>query len=184
MKPVKEMVKHLSESLNISYVIVQHPDKNHETITPEKLSGITSMPIIEAEDEMEVEPNRIYIIPRGINMHISDRTLKVIPAEEIKGKDMPVDHFFTSLANEYEEQAIGVVLSGDTEDGAEGLKKITNEGGTAMIQDAKTAEYSKMPQSAIDVGVTSIVLPPKEIAGKLKNYRWYPGRVLRRRPDR
>jgi two-component system CheB/CheR fusion protein len=61
---------------------------------------------------------------------------------------------------------IGIILSGNANDGTKGLWAIKKAGGLTMVQD-KTAKYSSMPTSAINEGLADHILSPKEMAKKL-----------------
>ncbi|NQZ10362.1 MAG: chemotaxis protein CheB, partial [Algicola sp.] len=50
------------------------------------------------------------------------------------------------------------VLTGANSDGSNGLKKIRQLGGLAIVQDPKTADTPFMPQSALDIAGADHVL--------------------------
>ncbi len=79
------------------------------------------MPVSEAKEDMEVEPDHVYVIPPNQNMAISDGTLKLTPRTQTPGHAMPIDHFFRSVAEDQGSTAIGVILSGTGSDGTLGL---------------------------------------------------------------
>ena len=78
-------------------------------------------------------------------------------------KNMPIDRFFTSLAEVHQSHAIGVVLSGTATDGTRGLKAIKEHGGFTFAQEPQSAAYQGMPQSAIDAEAVDFILSPEEI---------------------
>jgi two-component system CheB/CheR fusion protein len=80
---------------------------------------------------------------------------------------MPIDLFFTSLAEVHQSHAIGVVLSGTGTDGTLGLKAIKDHGGVTFAQDQQSASYDAMPQSAIDADVVDFILTPENIPKQL-----------------
>src|SRR6266700_441469 len=80
---------------------------------------------------------------------------------------MPVDRFFISLAEKQREGTIGIVLSGNANDGTLGLRSIKRAGGLTFAQD-ETAKFQSMPRSAIAEGVVDMVLSPAEIARELE----------------
>ncbi len=59
------------------------------------------------------------------------------------------------------------MLSGSGSDGAIGLKRLKERGGLVLVQDPEEAEFDGMPRSAIATGVVDVVLPARELAGKL-----------------
>ena len=76
---------------------------------------------------------------------------------------MPIDIFFSSLAEVHQSHAIGIVLSGNGADGTSGLKEIKDHGGMTFAQDLESAAYDAMPQSAIKAGVVDFILPPEDM---------------------
>jgi two-component system chemotaxis response regulator CheB len=74
---------------------------------------------------------------------------------------------FSSAADTYRSETIGVVLTGANEDGASGLAHIVKRGGRALIQDPKTAEISIMPDAAIRAVPTAEVIPLTGLAPRL-----------------
>src|SRR4051794_12543614 len=81
---------------------------------------------------------------------------------------MPIGFFFTALAQEAQDHAIGIVLSGTDFDGTQGIKAIKAEGGITFAQDQETAKYYSMPQSASQTECVDFILPPKGMAKTLK----------------
>ena len=80
------------------------------------------------------------------------------------GLNFPIDIFLDSLAKNYVERAIGVILSGTGSDGTNGLRAINEAGGFAMVQEPTTAECDGMPRTAIATGVVDRILSPQELA--------------------
>src|SRR5690606_6819079 len=106
----------------------------------------------EAEDQMQVRPNCVYVIPPNRDMSIFHGALQLsIPAMP-HGQRMPIDSFLRSLAEDQSEKAIGIILSGTGTDGTLGLRAILGEGGITMAQEPATAKFDGMPTSAIQSG--------------------------------
>ncbi len=130
------------------------------------------MVVIQAENEMEVKPNTVYLIPPKKNMTLQGN--KLFLSEYVHGLlNHPIDLFFTSLAEEYKERSIGVVLSGTGSDGTNGIKAIKEHDGLTIVQDPETAKFDGMPKSAIKTGLVDWVLSPKKIAGEILNFSNY-----------
>jgi two-component system CheB/CheR fusion protein len=107
-------------------------------------------------------------------MMVADKTLRLRPREESRGVPMPIDHFMRSVAEEYRERSIGVVLSGTGTDGTLGIAEIQAQGGVTFAQDDVTAKYNSMPRSAVSSGAIDYVLPPKQIARELERIARLP----------
>ena len=174
LEAFSKLLEHLPVSTGMAFVLVQHLDPKHESLLSQLLAKKTKIPVGEVRDGMRVEPDRIYIIPPNTNMAILHVVLHLMPRTETRGRHMSVDYFFRSLAEDQGSRAIGVVLSGADSDGALGLQAIKAEGGITFAQDAQTAKYDGMPQSAISTGAVDFILPPEEIAQELQKFSRHP----------
>ena len=165
----KKLLKAIPEDSGMAYVLVQHLDPNHESLLPEILQKVTPIPVLEITDDIKVLPDHIYVIPSNKMMVATDGILMLAPrpAKSLTGRNLPIDLFFSSLAEVHQEHAIGVVLSGTASDGTQGLKAIKEQGGITFAQDEASAEYEGMPNSAVQAGVVDFILPPEEIPKKL-----------------
>ena len=161
----KRLLGAISEDSGMAYVLVQHLDPSHESILPEILQRVTTIPVLEITDDIPLAPDHIYIIPSNKMLTSTDGVLKLSDRE--KKINLAIDVFFKSLADVHKELAIGVVLSGLGNDGTLGLKAIKENGGISIAQDAQSAMYDSMPQSAIDAGVVDFVLAPENIPEQL-----------------
>lgn len=143
----------------MAFVLVQHLDPSHASLLTEILQRTTSMPVIEALDQIPVEPNCVYVIPPNRKMTIFHGTLQLSVPNEPHGKRMPIDAFLGSLAEDRQDKAIGIILSGTSSDGTLGLRAILGVGGITLAQEPATAKYDGMPSSAIQAGYATHVLP-------------------------
>ncbi|WP_446745321.1 chemotaxis protein CheB [Silvibacterium acidisoli] len=147
----------------MAFVLVPHLDPTHTSILAAILQRNTTMPVVEAEDEMVLAPNSVYVIPPNREMDITNRTLRLTTPEEPRGHRMPIDHFFRSLAEDQKEQAIGIILSGTGTDGTQGMRAIVGSGGITIAQQPDTAKYSGMPESVIQGGFATHILPVEKM---------------------
>jgi two-component system CheB/CheR fusion protein len=84
----------------MAFVLIQHLEPKHDSALTTLLSRATSMPVLEASDQLEVEPNHVYIIPPNRNMTILKGTLRLAPRSEVSSLQRPIDEFSVSLAEE------------------------------------------------------------------------------------
>ncbi len=165
----KKLLKAIPEDSGMAYVLVQHLDPSHESMLVELLQKVTAIPVLEIADDIKVVPDHIYIIPSNKMMIANDGVLELSPrpAKNKNERNLPIDLFFTSLAEVHQSHAIGVVLSGTASDGTMGLKAIKDHGGITFAQDEESAAYEGMPHSAVEAGVVDFILPPDKIPQKL-----------------
>ncbi len=95
---------------------------------------------------------------------IKDRKIVLTCTEPVNFCIPSIDLLFKSVAAEFGDRAIAVILTGMGKDGAMGIKAIKEKGGVTIAQDEKTSEYSEMPHSAIKTGAVDYILPLQEIA--------------------
>jgi two-component system CheB/CheR fusion protein len=147
----------------IAVVLVPHLDPSHTSILSEILQRCTGMPVVEAQDQMAVLPNRVHVIPPNRDMAIFHGILQLSVPDVPRGQRMPIDAFLRSLAEDQGEQAVGIILSGTGTDGTLGLRAVLGNGGLTLVQDPATAKYSGMPASAIHAGYASQVVAAQDM---------------------
>ena len=144
----------------LAFVVVLHLPADRESILPEILGHWTSMRVLEATEGSPVEVNCVYVPPSGVAITLQSGCLRLHrPTLNEAREPSPISMFFDSLAQELNENAIGIVLSGTGNDGALGLKAIRARGGLTLAQgtDATFPQYDGMPASAIATGAVDII---------------------------
>ena len=154
----------------MAFVLVQHLAPDHKSILTDLIGRYTRMQVFEVEDGMEVQPNCAYIIPPGRDMALLNYTLQLLEPAAPRGRRLPIDFFFRSMAHDQRERAIGVVLSGTGSDGSLGVRAIKGEGGMVMAQNPESTEFDGMPRSTISTGLVDYELPPAEMPAQLIAY--------------
>jgi two-component system, chemotaxis family, CheB/CheR fusion protein len=170
----KRLLRRLPGDTGFAIVFVQHLDPNHHSMLAEILSRATAMPVSEAAHGMPVEANHVYVIPANVDLTIASGALMLSPRTQMPGSHMPIDRFLRSAAGECGSRAIAVILSGTGSDGSAGVEAIKAGGGVTFAQDAATAKFATMPQSAVDTGCVDFVLPPEGIAAELVRIGRHP----------
>ncbi|MDQ3844859.1 MAG: PAS domain S-box protein [Bacteroidota bacterium] len=168
LSAISEILTHLPPNTGMAYIYLQHLNPNYESNLTTILGKKSRMPVVEGEDHLPVEPDYVYVIPPNKEMTIEAGYLKVAERPREHYDYMPINRFFASLADNYKELAIGIVLSGTASDGTYGLKAIKMAGGLTFAQD-DSAQFGSMPKNAVAEGAVDLVLAPKEIAEELEN---------------
>ncbi len=153
----------------VSFVVVMHLPSEGPSFLAGMLGRYTTMEVVTAEDGMPLLPNRVHVIPAGMELTVDgDRLLLHLagPAEP-RRLHHPIDRLFRSLAQEKGEHAIAVVLSGFGADGTEGVKAVSAAGGVVIVQEPASAGSPAMPRSAIASGAAGLILPAEEISVKI-----------------
>jgi two-component system, chemotaxis family, CheB/CheR fusion protein len=163
LEAFEQLFRHTPADSGMAFVLVPHLDPSHASILTEILQRSTAMPVVEALDQIPVEPDCVYVIPPNRNMAIFHGILQLTLPEQPRGQRMPIDAFLRSLAEDQQENAIGIILSGTGTDGTLGLRAILGAGGLTLAQEPATAKYDGMPSSAIQAGYATQVLPVEKM---------------------
>ncbi len=166
LRALEEFFEHMPTDSGAAFVVIQHLSPDFKSLMKELLERRTRMAIYRVTEGMVLQPNSVYLIPPGKNLVLENRKLHLLEQEERSrhGLNFPIDIFLESLAKNYVERAIGVILSGTGSDGTNGLRAINEAGGFAMVQEPTTAEFDGMPRTAIATGVVDRILSPPELA--------------------
>ncbi len=154
----------------MAFVVVMHQAAKHISLLPELLGKCTDMDVAPIHDGMTVQPNSVYIVPPGKNVDLLNGTLYLTDIAPRYGATLPIDHFFRSLAEDRQETAVAIVLSGTGSDGTVGLSAIKGNSGMVMVQSVDSAKFSGMPQNAINANLADYVLPPDGMPKQLIAY--------------
>lgn len=158
LEAFEQFLHAMAPDSGMAFVLVQHLDPSHPSILTEILQRSTRMQVLEAQDQMAVQPDHVYVIPPNRDMVIFHGALQLSLPTEPRGQRMPIDAFMRSLAEDQGERAVGIVLSGTGTDGTLGLRAIFGAGGLCLVQEPGSARYDGMPSSAIQSGYASQVL--------------------------
>jgi len=181
LEALEAFMAHTPFETGMAFVIIQHLSANHKSLMPEILQRATPMKVIQIEDGMRIEPNRVYLNPPEKEVTLFNSTFQLIDPAPGEGLRLPIDYFFRSLAENVGEKAICVILSGTGSDGSLGLRAIKEKGGMAMAQEKNQAKYAGMPESAIETGLVDLILPVEKMPEELSRYVQHP--YMRTRPE-
>jgi two-component system chemotaxis response regulator CheB len=128
--------------------IVMHTAAESPGVLHEILARAGTLPAVQARDQQPLQAGRLYVAPPDRHLVIEPGRLRVTRGPRENRFRPAVDPLLRSAAQVYGPAAIGVVLTGNLDDGTAGLWAIKQLGGTAVVQDPADAEYPSMPESA------------------------------------
>jgi two-component system chemotaxis response regulator CheB len=159
----------LPEKFRVPLVVVQH-----RTISPnggglgKLLQQHTRLTVVEAEDKMALEPGRIYLAPADYHLMIEEPGRLALSTDApVRSARPSIDVLFQTAAEAYRDALLGVLLTGASADGAEGLAAVKAYGGRAIVEDPSTAECRTMPAAALAATAVDYVLPLDRIGDHL-----------------
>ena len=150
-------------------VIAQHrgPDVGVRGALVSYLSNHSALPVCEAGDKEAVERGRVHVAPSDYHLLVESDGFSLSTDEAVHYSRPSIDVLFESVADVYRERAIGVVLTGANDDGADGVAHMRRRGGCTIAQDPATAERPEMPKAAIATGAVQRIVPLDDIPGVL-----------------
>lgn len=170
LEALEQFLTHVPNACGIGFVVIQHLDPTYKGMLPELLQRATTMKVYQVTDGMKVESDCVYVIPPNKDMSILHGTLHLLDPVAPRGRHLSIDFFFRALAQDRQERAIGVILSGMGSDGTLGLRAIKEKAGLTLAQEPASAKFDSMPRSAIDAGVIDIVAPVESIPERIVDY--------------
>ncbi len=145
----KKLVSLLPGDFAGSIFLVIHLPGNGVSVLPQIMSHWGPLPATHPRDGARIEPGRIYIAPPDYHMLLKPEHIRLVAGPEENHSRPAVDPLFRSAAAAYGSRVVGVVLSGNLDDGTAGLRVIKKRGGIAVVQDPADALFPGMPTSAM-----------------------------------
>ena len=155
---LRQLVAALPEDLPMPVVLIQHRHKLSDSALPTLLQDKTPLRVCEVEDKAPIEPGAVYVAPADYHLLIERGYFTLSVEEPIRYSRPSIDLTFSTAADVYGAKTIGAVLTGANADGAEGLRRIAERGGLALVQEPVTAESPTMPSAALKAVPASRVM--------------------------
>jgi two-component system chemotaxis response regulator CheB len=164
---LRTIVSSLPPGFDIPVAIVQHRHRDSDGMLARFLQGQTGLRVCEVEDKQPVESGHVFIAPANYHLLVEQGFFSLSLEAPVRYSRPSIDVAFTSAADAYGHRAVGVVLTGSNDDGADGLRRIADAGGMTVVQDPVGAEVPTMPLAAIRAVPTARVFGIERIASFL-----------------
>ncbi|HEX7181208.1 MAG TPA: chemotaxis protein CheB [Thermoanaerobaculia bacterium] len=164
VQATSELVGSLPADLPAAVFVVVHLAPFGTSAMPAILSRSGPLKAVHPTDGEPIQQGRIYVAPPDHHLVIEDGHVRLSRAPTENGHRPAVDVLFRSGALAYGPRAVGVVLTGNLDDGTAGLATLKKHGGIAVVQDPAEADYSGMPRSAVENVAVDHICPLGEIA--------------------
>ena len=166
-RAIRSVLEGMPSNIN-GVAIVQHMAARFTKTFAETLNESFPMDIKEAEEGDRLDTGKVLVAPGGQHLQVSKDHkgyyVRLKQGRPVKYQRPSVDVLFQSVARTAGRDAIGIVLTGMGDDGAEGLLAMKQAGAFTIAQDETTSVVFGMPGSAIARGAAKIVAPLDEIA--------------------
>jgi two-component system, chemotaxis family, protein-glutamate methylesterase/glutaminase len=167
VEALTSLVSNLPADLDASVFVVVHVPSSGTSVLPQILSRRGKLPAVHPADGNTIERGKIYVAPPGRHLILEKRRVRLVIGPAEHGVRPAVDPLFRSAALAFRERVIGIILSGNLDDGTAGFEIIKAMGGATIVQDPEEALYDGMIRSAITAGRADEILPVSEIPSAL-----------------
>jgi len=170
-KALQEILSQLPSRFPTGIVVVQHMPVGFTTQFAERLNHICQIAVRESKGDEAIEPGNVYIAPAGLHLTVvrSGATFRTHLSKLPEGTvhTPSVDVLLHSVAKTYGSKAMGIILTGMGNDGAQGMKSLRDAGGWTVGQDAESCAVYGMPRAAAELNALCRVAPLSHIAAEI-----------------
>lgn len=166
LKALSAVLSELSPGIAAAIFVVQHLAADRESQLPKLLGDVTKLPVSSPRDNEAFSTGHVYVASPDHHLLLSDDRVRVMRGPQENRYRPSIDALFRSAARSHGSRVVGMVLSGQLDDGTVGLQTIRQRGGITVVQDPGEAEYPSMPRTALRYVKVDHIVPIAE-AGAL-----------------
>ena len=167
VEALRLLVSALPSTFEGTLLVAMHLAPDAPSRLPEILDRVSMLPVVPAADAAPIEKGRIYVAVPDRHLVVVDGNMQLSQGPQVNRARPAVDVLFRSVARGYGPRAVGVVLTGNLDDGTAGLQSIKDNGGMAIVQDPAEALFPGMPRSAMNHVEVDHCVPLQEMASLL-----------------
>lgn len=168
LRSLTQLLTNLSDDFALPVFLAQHLHFTDQGRFAEHLNDLTPLCVVEASDKLPIAPRTLYVAPANYHLLVErNGTLALSIDARVNFSRPSIDVLFESAAWVYGAKLIAVILSGASDDGARGMKRIRELGGLNIAEDPESAEYAMMPMAAIKAAGIEAIHPPAGIGQML-----------------
>jgi two-component system, chemotaxis family, protein-glutamate methylesterase/glutaminase len=173
LQVLSELLMHLPATYPFPIIVIQHRSSEPQFLLEEVLQHKCSIRVKQADEKEKIRSGVVYVAPPGYHLLLEkDLTFSLSADTPVKHSMPSIDVSFESAAMVLKNKLVGIILTGASDDGSEGIRAIRTNGGITIAQRPSEADFPFMPQSAIDTGAVDKVLSIKDITRFLKEHHF------------
>ncbi|MBL8221084.1 MAG: hypothetical protein JNL62_17755, partial [Bryobacterales bacterium] len=142
---------HVPHTGRFAFIVAQHLAPQHPSMLAELLSREAALDVIEVKNGIEIEADVVYVTPPAWDVEVEGGKIWLREPDSRLPKPS-VDRLLESIARQYGETGLAVILSGTGSDGSRGAHAVKSARGQVFVQDPSSARYEGMPTAALDTG--------------------------------
>ncbi len=162
------LMSRLSPSIPAAVVVIQEIAANILPAFVQEFNNYTPWKVEVGHEDVVLEPGRCYICSYSEPMTVEVNQAHEAVLRPDSDATEPLDALFSSASQVFEQNAIGVLLSGVGSEGKKGFEEIKSRGGTTIAQNTDTCVYPNLTQCAIESGVVDVRGDADELAEQIE----------------
>jgi two-component system chemotaxis response regulator CheB len=175
---LRQVVGGLPADFPAAVIVVQHRTVDSPFLLPSLLARVTALTVTVAEPGVALRDGGVYVARPAPQLWVTPSRTFAAARDIIsrhRGGRCTADGVLRSVAEVYGQRAIGVILTGLMDDGAQGVWRLKHAGGRVLVQDPHTAQCPEMPRAAMATGCVDFVLPLDQLAPAITALVMMPG---------
>ena len=168
IEALRQLIGGLSPDFPAPICVVLHTSPHSPGLLGKILANAGTLPAATAATGMQLKPGHIYVAPPDHHLLIEPDGLCLGRGPKENRFRPAIDPLFRSAAQVYGAGAVGVILTGNLDDGSAGLRTIKQLGGIAIVQDPHDALFPAMPTNALRHVAADYVVSLAEMVGALR----------------
>jgi two-component system, chemotaxis family, protein-glutamate methylesterase/glutaminase len=164
IEALQQIARGLPRDFGGSLFVVLHTSPESPGFLPQILESAGPVPATNAADGERIRPGRIYVAPPDYHLLVEPGRVRVAKGPKENRFRPAIDPLFRSAAQTYGPRVVGVVLTGNLDDGAAGLWAVKRLGGTSVVQDPEDALFPSMPRNAMRLAKVDHCVPLAGVA--------------------
>ena len=153
---LRDVFKMIDPNVKQPILVVQHMPAGFTKEFATSLNALCPLEVSEAVDGERILNGHVYIAPGGYHMFVEHRNLgnfiKLSQEPPRNGHRPSCDVLFESIAKNYSNHALGVIMTGMGRDGAQELAEMRKKGAWTLGQDKESSIVYGMPKVGFELG--------------------------------
>ncbi len=175
VEALMQLLPELPADLPVPVLVVVHVPAHRRSSLPQLFERACTLPTREAEDKMRPEPSTVLFAAPDYHLLVeADGSLALSVDEPVHHSRPSIDVLLDSVAEAHGADALGIVLSGASRDGAAGLAHLKTVGAHTWVQSPETAAVAAMPRAAL-AEAPHVTLDPRAMGRAIATWRKYRG---------
>lgn len=165
---VRRFLEALPSGVPAAFILVQHMGRDFQRVLADRLSRVTDLEVVRAEDGMELLPGRVIVAPPDQRLSFDEQGRVRLGQQDVVMDNSPsIDQVLFEVTESFGSGAGAIIFSGRARDGTQGCTELSRRGGRVWTQDAGSATISFMTDAIRERGASQYSGTPEQLAARL-----------------